>query len=353
MFSTLNTHSIKTFRTGIQLPVLASLLCFFLTAIQANEKLLLLNLAGSWKFSIGDNMEWLKSDLDDASWESVKVPSAWEDQGFYGYDGYGWYRTTFIANKDMKNRDLVLSLGYISDVDQVYLNGNLIGFSGSFPPEFSSALQAKRKYPIPENFILPGKNVIAVRVYNHQLEGGIVSGDIGIVSFTTAKLDISLCGLWNFKTGDNTLWKGLSYQDNHWKKIVMPGNWENQGYKGYDGVCWYRQRVFISNEYSSQRMVLLLGKTDEANQVFLNGKLLDNNNEGLRPKEKMSEDNNSRKLRVYTIPDNILLPDKINVIAIRVNDKLHVGGISEGPVGLMRYASYLRLIKEINEANEN
>lgn len=341
--------SIKIFRITLTLLYF----CFFTSHISAAERNMVLNLAGAWKFSIGDDSEWMKDDFDDTSWESIKVPSAWEDQGFYGYDGYAWYRTSFFSNREMKNKDLFLSLGYIGDVDEVYLNGKLIGFSGSFPPEFSSALEAKRKYPIPENYIQPGKNVISVRVYNHQLGGGIVSGDIGIIAYSNTKPDISLFGLWNFKTGDNSLWKAPAFQDKHWKKIVVPGNWENQGYKDYDGIGWYRKQILISTEYNNQRMVLLIGKITNSDQVFVNGVLIGSTGEFPHSKEKPLNEDNSKKLRVYIIPDNILIINKMNTIAVRVYDKMDRGGISEGPVGLMRYVSYSRLIKELNEEVDN
>ena len=348
-----NAISRKSILPFFTLVLLAIGICLPGATLHANERSLLLNLSGSWKFSIGDNMEWLQEEFDDAAWEDIKVPSAWEDQGYYGYDGYAWYRTTFVSGDKMKNKDLFLSLGYIGDVDQVYLNGKLIGFSGSFPPEFSSALEAKRKYPVPENYILPGKNVIAVRVYNHQLGGGIVSGDIGIVSYSGTKPDISLFGLWNFKTGDNALWKVPTYQDKYWKKIVVPGNWENQGYKDYDGIGWYRKQVFITNEYSGQRMVLLLGRMTDSDQVFLNGVLIGSTGDFTAGKNKQIVEEVSKKVRVYIIPDNILLVNKINVIAVRVYDKKDRGGIAEGPVGLMRYVSYTRFAKELNDESEN
>ena len=45
-----------------------------------------------WKFSIGDDFNWANPAFDDGDWENILVPSPWEDEGYHGYDGYGWYR---------------------------------------------------------------------------------------------------------------------------------------------------------------------------------------------------------------------------------------------------------------------
>jgi len=320
-----------------------------------DEKSFILRLEGSWKFSINDSMKWARPDFDDSHWESIKVPSAWEDQGFYGYDGYAWYRTSFSVTKEMRNKDLYLNLGYIDDVDQVYLNGKLIGFSGTFPPQFATAYEARRKYPIPEEYLnVQGKNVIAVRVYNHQLAGGILSGDIGISS-SSVKPDFSISGLWLFKTGDSKFWKELDCKDKAWKKIVVPGNWENQGYIDYDGYAWYRRHFVLPDDLLGQKLMLVLGKINNVADVYINGILIGStgkvhNGNGT---VKIDDDNtDNQKCHSFTIPDNLIHPRKENVIAIKVFNVQHRGGIVDGPVGFVKLSTYTRYFKEmVNAAN--
>ncbi len=127
----------------------------------------LVNLRGGWKFSIGDDMDWANPKFDDSGWEIIKVPSTWEDEGFHGYNGYAWYRKHFTVPYSIQDRIITLKLGRIDDVDEVYVNGNLVGSSGKFPPHYQSAYNAWRDYPLPEKFLNFGKeNVIAVRVYD-------------------------------------------------------------------------------------------------------------------------------------------------------------------------------------------
>jgi sialate O-acetylesterase len=92
------------------------------------------DLKGFWKFSIGDNADWALPDYDDSDWERIYVPGTWEEQGFHGFDGYAWYRTTFYLNDFDHRSNYYLDLGFIDDVDEVYINGKRVGRTGSFPP---------------------------------------------------------------------------------------------------------------------------------------------------------------------------------------------------------------------------
>jgi hypothetical protein len=323
----------------------------FSMVIQANEdKTFLLQMEGKWKFSIGDDKTWANPDFDDSGWEHISVPSAWEDQGFYGYDGYAWYRNSFTVTREMKTKEIFISLGYINDVDQVFINGHLIGFSGSFPPDFSSATESLRKYPIPAEFLnATGKNVIAIRVYNFQMSGGIISGDVGIFSYNMPKTDFPLSGIWLFKTGDNALWKSVECKDKHWEKIVVPGNWENQGFKDYDGIAWYRKHFSVTDDYTNQKIILLLGKIDNTDEVYINGSLIGSTGKINDVKSKKNEpatEKDNHKLRIYNIPDHLLTSSKENVITIRVSDLVSKGGIVDGPLGLVKLINFNRFFKE-------
>ena len=94
------------------------------------------NLKGYWKFSIGDDLNWSKTSYNDDNWEEIKVPSPWEDEGFHGYNGYAWYRKHFEFRGEIPSNVVYLSLGAVDDVDQAYVNGNLVGSTGSFPPNY-------------------------------------------------------------------------------------------------------------------------------------------------------------------------------------------------------------------------
>ena len=100
---------------------------------------------------------------------------------------------------------LYLNMGYIDDVDEVYFNGHKIGSTGSFPPDYNTAFDAERIYYLPEDYINFGAaNLIAVKVYDSEQQGGIVSGDIGLYGGKpSASFVLNLQTTWKFKTGDD------------------------------------------------------------------------------------------------------------------------------------------------------
>ncbi|MFM7486923.1 MAG: hypothetical protein ACKO13_08375, partial [Cytophagales bacterium] len=100
-----------------------------------------IDLEGNWKFHIGDKSAWSDPLFDDDSWETIQVPSPWEDEGFNGYDGFAWYRKKFDGSKLSKENTYYLNMGYIDDCDEVFINGQLIGVSGTMPPKFKTAYQ--------------------------------------------------------------------------------------------------------------------------------------------------------------------------------------------------------------------
>jgi alpha-galactosidase len=155
-----------------------------------------INLNEPWKFKTGDDKTWASPELKDSSWATIDPLSVYEEQGFKDYNGYSWYRTHFLLPKRMVesnvlNEQLRLLLSPIDDVDQVFFNGVKIGQTGSFPEDKGGFVTAKtidRKYLIPTN--LPAirweqDNVLAIRVYDKDGNGGINNGDCRL---TIAKL---------------------------------------------------------------------------------------------------------------------------------------------------------------------
>ncbi|MBA4056532.1 MAG: glycoside hydrolase [Marivirga sp.] len=302
------------------------------------------NLEGNWKFSIGDKSIWRDRYFNDAKWEGIYVPSKWEDEGFNGYNGYAWYRKSFDG-PDLESKELSfnLFLGYIDDVDEVYFNGHKIGSSGSFPPRFHTAYNAARNYFIPREYIdFAGKNVIAVRVYDSEIEGGIVSGDVGIYTSKADRgLAVNLRGVWDFKVASAGRNRFLSVNEDAlgtltkdgWVDITVPGAWENQGYGNYDGGAWYKKEFIIPKEMLGEDLVLLLGKIDDSDKTFLNGKLIG------------SSQDKFDKQRIYFISKDQFKAGSMNTLIVFVDDPHGYGGIYEGPVGLMKQGNFTKYIR--------
>jgi len=233
-------------------------------------------LISDWKFEIGDNPEWSDPEFDDSNWEKINVPGTWESNGFPGYDGYAWYRVKFKLKEAEENTIYYLKLGMIDDCDITYLNGHLIGFQGSFPPNYVTAFQSARQYIIPKKFLnLKGANVISVRVYDHEGQGGIKWGDVGLYKkYSNISPIIDLSGMWKFKQGDDLQWKERQFDDSDWREIFVPGIWQFQGYQDYIGYAWYRIEFDLTEKWQKENLILIPGKIDDIDQTYINGKLV-------------------------------------------------------------------------------
>ncbi|MGD9929730.1 MAG: glycoside hydrolase [Mangrovibacterium sp.] len=320
----MNIYCTRTARWGLLIVLLTSLM---MSAMPAHAFIPAeINLKGYWKFRIGDRSEWSSPTYNDSDWDDIRVPARWEDEGFQGYDGFAWYRNPVVIPESMKGQALILQLGYIDDVDEVYLNGKKIGQSGSFPPHSVTAYNALRKYQIPGDLINFGKeNLIAVRVYDSQLSGGIVSGEIKM--FSTGEIppfDIDLNGEWLFN-------KGRQYDESEAVTIQVPGQWENQGFYNYDGYAVYTRKIRVTKAMAEQRTVLVAGRIDDVDQLVINGQVIGQTGDY----NKRNPETRYREFRNYFIPPGVFKADQENLVEIRVLDTGVEGGIIEGSVGLV------------------
>jgi hypothetical protein len=322
-------------------------LLMFVTAglwgiVRAEDRRLLLDLRGKWRFQLGDNVRWSDPAFEDSKWDQIFVPSPWEDEGFPGYDGYAWYRKHFQAAPEWKGKTLLIDLGNVDDVDEVYLNGRFIGFSGSFPPQYYTAYDVSRRYPVLDSYLnFSGDNVIAVRVFDAEQAGGIIRGRVGIYEDRSAPSpQVSLVGNWKFTTGDNMRWKDVDFDDSHWKNVTVPAAWETQGFRDYDGYGWYRTTFRIPSSIAHQQLVMLLGKIDDLDETFLNGERIGRTGSFPSNKLPVPAGDEWLQVRAYTIPPGLLRQNAENVLAVRVYDAMLQGGIYDGPIGIVSRKQY-------------
>jgi hypothetical protein len=328
----------------INLSLHAIILCLLVSCVstRAEDLRKIVSLSGTWRFSIGDDSKWSDPKFNDSDWDKVSVPSNWENQGYEDYNGYAWYRKTFTVDDLPSRTTLYLVLGRIDDVDVVYLNGVEIGSSGKFPPEYITAYNRDRKYIIPEGLLKQnGDNVVCIKVYDSTGEGGLVSGPTGICYDDDVRyLDMDLSGSWKFHTGNNKDWKTQEFDDSDWKKIAVPSTWENQGYEDYDGYAWYRTEFSLASGLSSGELYLSLGKIDDEDEVYLNGKKIGDVDDLRKYSFYRGDGWQYNTRRLYKIPADALNRNGRNILAVKVFDGQGLGGIYEGPIGIMTVDHY-------------
>jgi sialate O-acetylesterase len=115
---------------------------------------------------------WEKENAEGPDWKAVNVPGLWEQSGVEelgNLDGGVWFRREFVVTEAGAGKEATLTLGAIDDFDQTFINGVKVGQTGAETPNF---WQHPRRYVVPAGVLKPGRNVIAVRVWDHTGGGG-------------------------------------------------------------------------------------------------------------------------------------------------------------------------------------
>ncbi len=135
------------------------------------------------------------------------VPAKWDFQGYREYDGYGWYRISFDLPQGTNKERLVMMLGKIDDVDETFVNGERIGRTGRIRSNGDIATQNDyqklRGYDIPSSLLKEKGNVLAVRVYDGFMDGGIYEGPVGIVTEREFDRIDRQTGQWDYAPKNN------------------------------------------------------------------------------------------------------------------------------------------------------
>jgi sialate O-acetylesterase len=145
---------------------------------------------------------WETAEQSDADWGAAKLPGVWEQSGLPDLDmidGAVWYRKTIDVPASLAGQAATLTLGSIDDWDTTFINGVKVGSTGAETPNF---WQHPRKYTIPAGVLKAGKNVIAVRVWDHQGDGGFNGPESAMRLYganSTPDQGISLSGDWRYK----------------------------------------------------------------------------------------------------------------------------------------------------------
>lgn len=164
------------------------LLMLSVVPIQAEQKISV-DLSGNYKFTIGDNIEYADLNYDDRQWAEIELPQRFDPHEFTQRegqnDGYIWFRRSFEL-ENIPEVETSLQIREIMNADEVYLNGQRIGATGQFPPDFRSGWSKYRSYSIPGDLLRAGENVIAIRMYFNS--EAWIHGPIVIVDESSGKL---------------------------------------------------------------------------------------------------------------------------------------------------------------------
>ena len=160
-------------RFSTQILLTATIACFLpvsIRAASANPARQQLAADAGWKFFLGDPSGAETSSFSDVSWRAVDLPHDWSieskpdkdnpsgsGEGFFP-GGIGWYRKTFHAPADWKNKRVNVEFDGVYRDATVYLNGHKLGTHPYGYTAFGFDLAPELNFS--------GANVLAVRVDN-------------------------------------------------------------------------------------------------------------------------------------------------------------------------------------------
>ena len=136
-------------------------------------------------------LKWTNPDFDASGWRKFWMPGYWADQGLRNINGIFYFRKELQIPTEMSAKQAKLYLGRIIDSDSVFLNGKFIGNTTyQYPP---------RRYVIPQGLLMPGKNILIVKVVSNSGKGGFVPDKNYTLQVSDEKIDLK--GAWSYEVG--------------------------------------------------------------------------------------------------------------------------------------------------------
>jgi len=123
----------------------------------------------NWKFFLGDDKNASASDFNDNAWRSLDLPHDWSIEGEFKKDaptgggggylptGIGWYRKQFTLPASVRGKQVSIQFDGVYMNSEVWINNHYLGKRPNGYISFNYDLTP---------YLIPGKNIIAVRVDN-------------------------------------------------------------------------------------------------------------------------------------------------------------------------------------------
>ena len=105
---------------------------------------------------------------NDSDWNEMKLPTLWEQTSVGEFDGVVWFRKSVVIPSAWIGKELILQLGPIDDMDEAYVNGQLVGRHMT-----DGYYSTNRIYTVNAPIVKDSLLQIAVRVIDLRGGGGI------------------------------------------------------------------------------------------------------------------------------------------------------------------------------------
>jgi len=152
--------------------------------------------------NVGFEKGWAEQTTNTSDWETIPVPSYWQDAGL-DFSGVLWFRRDVEIPAEWTGKELTLNLCPCDKRDTTYFNNVKVGEMGREQPE---SWATPRTYKIPAGLAKAGRNTLAVRVYSNAFSGGIMGSTADLNLGPDDIPDdarIPLAGKWRYKVEAN------------------------------------------------------------------------------------------------------------------------------------------------------
>ncbi|MDP9079918.1 MAG: sialate O-acetylesterase [Bacteroidota bacterium] len=107
-------------------------------------------------------------------------------------------------------------------------------------------------------------------------------------------------------------WYDPAFEPKNWHRFWLPGYWADQGVRDLNGIVWFRREITVPAEMAGKPAKLFLGRIINADETYVNGKLVGNTTYEFPP-------------RRYEVPSGLLKEGK-NLITVRITNTAGKGG---------------------------
>ncbi|WP_428507706.1 sialate O-acetylesterase [Roseateles sp.] len=208
---------------------------------------------GSGPAGAAEAESWANPDLDDRTWSSLQAPGIWETQGLKNLDGKLWYRKTLqLTPAQAAAPEAVLHLAQVDDCDEAFVNGQPVGAQCGW--------DRPRRYLLPSGLLRAGANVIAVRVSDQGMGGGIhgtpeqLRLHLGVQEGAqVGAQDLTLAGSWQARV--ESLLDKTEPGPNELPSLLFNGMLHPvQGF-GLRGMLWYQGESNVARAAQYERLL--------------------------------------------------------------------------------------------------
>ena len=204
------------------------------------------------EFDIGQKgQNWGAPDLEDSDWKTVTIPGGFRELGVPDTPCVCYFRKTVMLPASLPEGAAKIHLGVIEKMDTTQINGHWVGAS--------AWVENPRVYNIGPGILEPGRNVITVRVFKLQTDGGFRSPPDQLRLVLGDNTVIPLAGGWKGKVSvDARPPHPLPFGFENWP--VMPGVLYNGMLApvaplALSGVIWYQGEANAPHAFQYRKLL--------------------------------------------------------------------------------------------------